>query len=232
VAVRSVVYFFGKYGAVLLILLTVYSYMVVSRTAEGHLYDNISEVPEREVGLLLGTSERARSGRPNLFFWNRVDAAVELLNAGKIEFILASGDRQGPYYSEPESMYRALVERGVPPERIVLDPGGFTTLDSVLRAGAGLEGTQVTVISQRFHTVRALYIAHRRGVDAIAYNAMDVGGSAGASVQFREVFARVRAVADVEVLRREPRLSIEEAPFETPAERGLSFRSGRIVPAR
>jgi SanA protein len=56
--------------------------------------------------------------------------------------------------------------------------------------------TKVTIVSQRFHNERALYIAGREGITAIAYNARDVNASDGFKTMVRERLARVKVFVD------------------------------------
>jgi SanA protein len=77
-------------------------------------------------------------------------------------------------------------------------------LDSVVRAKEIFGQDRITVISQRFHNQRAIYIARHREVDAIGFDAAEVTGSSGLRTKLREQFARVRTVLDV-VLGVSPR---------------------------
>lgn len=187
------------------LLVMVFSYHLISSSAKDRLYSDIQSVPPVEVGLLLGTSPRTRSGTESAFFQNRMLAAASLYRAGKIQYILASGDNSNLSYNEPMYMHDELIRLGVPEQAIVLDYAGFSTLDSVIRAKEVFGQRRVLVISQRFHNERALYIASSIGVDALAFNASDVGGYAGAAVLAREVLARVKALLDVHVINRQPK---------------------------
>src|SRR5262249_56146099 len=93
-------------------------------------HSRLSEVPGRKVGLVLGCSDRLADGRPNLYYRGRIDAAAELWSAGKVAYLLVSGDNHSRDYDEPTTMLRDLVAAGIPRERIVLDYAGFRTLDS------------------------------------------------------------------------------------------------------
>ena len=53
---------------------------------------------------LIGTSRTVRSGRPNAYFYNRVDAAAALYHAGKVEYLVISGDNGRKGYNEPQDM--------------------------------------------------------------------------------------------------------------------------------
>ena len=74
-----------------------------------------------KVGLLLGTSPRVKGGKTNPYFKNRIDAAAELFESGKIKYILISGDNRRHNYNEPQAMKDSLVNRGIPKESLVLD---------------------------------------------------------------------------------------------------------------
>ncbi len=190
-----------------------FSEAAVNNAARGRTFDTAHEVPKRKAGLLLGTSRYSRGGGANRFFWNRIEAAVDLYEAGVIEYIIASGDNRFISYNEPASMKEALLERGVDEEAIVLDHAGFSTLDSVVRSRLVFGQERIVIISQRFHNERAVFIAANNGIDAVAYNAESVPFSDAFGVYIREFFARAKAVLDVYVLRREPRVIDEFRPI-------------------
>ncbi len=177
----------------------------IRKSAEGRLYWRIDEVPERPVALVLGTAAKVADGRDNLFFKFRVRAAAELYHAGKVRHVLVSGDNGHEGYDEATDMRNALTELGVPESAIVLDHAGFRTLDSVVRCKRVFGQPSVTIVSQRFHNERALYIARHEGMDAVAYCARDVAVSASPATYIREYFARIMALVDVHLLHRTPR---------------------------
>ena len=144
-----------------------------------------------------GTSRTVRSGRPNAYFYNRVDAAAALYHAGKVEYLVISGDNGRKGYNEPQDMKEALVGRGVPAGAIYLDYAGFRTYDSVVRMEKIFGQESFTVISQEFHNRRAVYIAQALGLDAVGYNAADVAAYAGMKTRLREKLARVRMFMDL-----------------------------------
>ena len=78
------------------------------------MYTDIAEVPAHKIGLLLGTNPYLRSGAPNKYFLYRIEAAVQLYEAGKIEYILVSGDNHRNDYNEPEEMKQALMVKRNP----------------------------------------------------------------------------------------------------------------------
>lgn len=172
------------------------NYAVVS-SAQEFIYDDASTIPHNRVGLLLGTSKYTSKNYQNQYFNNRILAAAALFHAQKIDYILISGDNRFAYYNEPQMMLEDLIELQVPKEKIYLDYAGFRTLDSVIRAKKIFGLKQLTVISQKFHNERAIFIARKNGIDAIGFNAKDVDKNYGFKTNVREKFARVKVVIDI-----------------------------------
>lgn len=145
------------------------TYGVVKLNARNKNFVNAGNVPYNKVGLVLGTSPKIPSGRPNFFFTSRIDAAARLYKAGKVSFLLVSGDNGTKEYDEPTCMKEALMAAGVPDEAIVLDYAGFRTLDSVVRAQKVFGQSSITVVSHRFHNERAICIAEHYGMEAVGF---------------------------------------------------------------
>jgi len=108
-----------------------------------------------------------------------------------------SGDNGTVEYNETDTMKEDLVEMGIPEEKIYGDYAGFRTLDSVVRAKEIFGQEKYTLISQRFHLERALFLAHSEGVDAIGYAARDVPVRLAPRVWIRERLARVKMMLDI-----------------------------------
>src|SRR6185437_14231536 len=115
--------------------------------------------------------------------------------AGKIDYVIVSGDKSTDHYDEPAIMRADLIARGVPANRIFMDNAGFRTLDSVLRCRDIFGQDHFTIISQEFHNQRALFIANHKKVVCVAFNAKD--GDSYADAIVREKFARVRMGLDL-----------------------------------
>lgn len=176
----------------------------VTKDAAPYLYSDVRDMPHKKVGLLLGTSKYIASGYVNLFYKFRIEATIALYKAGKIDYVLVSGDNGRKSYNEPELMQEDLIKGGIPPERIFLDYAGFRTLDSIVRCKEIFGETDITIISQQFHNERALFLAQSKGLDAIAFNAKGVSTRTGLKVYIREYFARVKMVIDL-VFNKQPR---------------------------
>ena len=117
-------------------------------------WSDVNAVPARNVGLLLG----ARPG--NRYFTRRIDTAAALYHAGKVKWLLVSGDNGRKNYDEASGMQQALIAKGVPAKAIFCDYAGFSTLDSVVRAKKVFGENHITIISQEFHNQRAIWLAN------------------------------------------------------------------------
>lgn len=189
-------------------------YCVVKFNASGKLYTDVDDIPHNKVGLLLGTAPLNRWGNRNPYYDYRINAAAELYGAGKLDYILVSGDNHSTEYDEPSCMRQSLIEAGVPKEKIILDYAGFRTLDSVVRAKEIFGQDSLTVISQPFHNERALYLAKHYGIDAVGYNARDVKyWRICLKVQIREFLARVKLFIDL-CIGKKPKFLGEKVEIE------------------
>jgi len=177
----------------------------ISAEAAPFVTSRANELPTMHVGLVLGCARLTPDGRLNLFFERRIAAAAELFRAGRVQYLLLSGDNSRADYDEPSDMRRALIEAGVPPARLLLDRAGFRTLDSVVRAKEVFGLSKVIVVSQHFHNERAVYLARASGLNAFGFDAQDVGGREGTWMEVREAFSRLCAILDVRVLHTRPR---------------------------
>ena len=205
------------------ILVIVICNAIVKQSTKHLLYNDVQEIPCRKVGLVLGTSPLAKSGRENLYYRYRLQAVADLYFAGKISYILVSGDNHKKGYNEPEWMRDALVEMGIPSSVIYLDYAGFRTYDSMIRAKKVFDLSSVTVISQYWHNERAVYIANRTGLDAIAYNAQDLHYRRNyVKNHSRELLAKVKVVLDF-VFHKKPGFLGEVIPI--PESHNAEYRA-------
>jgi len=207
---------FGRFfaiGALGTVALLDYSTDAVEQRSRGALFDNTTELPHQHVALVLGCAPVLGHGWANPYFVNRMEAAAAVFKAGKADYLLVSGDNHTVEYDEPTAMKEALVRLGVPEERIALDYAGFSTSDSVLRAHLVFGLTDFSIISQRDHALRAIYIAQHHHLGAVGFAAKDIPARYGWRVSLREALARVRTVLDVNVWGRVPRFTGPQVPI-------------------
>ncbi|WP_289856792.1 ElyC/SanA/YdcF family protein [Duncaniella freteri] len=176
--------------------------ILVVNNAKGRTFDNLSDVPTREIGLLLGTSPITPDGAHNYYFDNRMKAAADLYHAGKIRRILVSG---GDYTmtekhgcDEPTAMRDSLVAHNVPDTCIIEHWQGWRTINSIEAVKNLYDFDSITIISQKYHNERALYQADHFGLDAVGYNAEPSPiKSSRIRNAIREYMARVKLFIDL-----------------------------------
>ncbi len=192
------------------------NYRFISEEGASKIYYDLDTLKPVEVGLVLGTSKYALSGNINPFYKNRISTAVQLFEAGKINYLIVSGDNRHASYNEPRHMMKDLIEAGVPADRVIPDYAGFRTFDSMVRAKKVFMLDSVLLISQAFHLERALFIAKRNNLNAIGFAAAYPNDEGSLKVIVREYFARIRMMLDLYVLKTEPHFLGDEIPVIPP----------------
>lgn len=197
-----------KYLIVIVLLLITVIFVgnaLMILSTKNQVYEDIEKVPFHEVGLVLGTSSRTMSGIDNPYFTTRIDRAVDLYKSKKVAHLIVSGDNETVYYNEPMKMQEALMARGVAEEDITLDYAGFRTLDSIVRCKEVFGVKSVTIITQKFHSYRSLYISDYNHLDAVVMTTEPVTENGSINVRIREYLARFKALLDLHVLHTEPK---------------------------
>lgn len=177
----------------------------IEKANSKNLFENIDDVPKCSTGIVLGTSHYLANGTENLYFTYRMDAAVELFNAQKVNKFILSGDNRVNDYNEPKEMKKALIRRGIPDSCLVLDYAGLRTFDSMVRCKDIFGQDTVIVVSQQFHNARSLFIANKIGLKAYGFNAKKVTTQKALKMKVREFFSRIKCVLDLYVFNTKPK---------------------------
>lgn len=196
---------FVLWGGFLLLVIIIASNIWIVESTEDRVYSDLDMLPDHRIALVLGTSYRSVGGGPNPFFQKRIEMAATLYSMGKIDHFILSGDNSTKYYNEPLEMQKALVKKGVPESAITLDYAGLRTLDSVVRSKKIFGQDKITIITQPFHSYRALFISRYYNMDAVAMVADEPSLDGTFKVRLREYLARTKAVLDLYVFKTDPR---------------------------
>lgn len=174
------------------------------------IYDTDGEFSDRKVALVLGTTDRLKSGEENPYFTSRISSAATLYKSNRVQHIILSGDNRTRFYNEPRKMQEALLGHGVPTDDITLDLAGFRTLDSIVRCQKIFGQNKIAIVTQQFHGYRALFISKYYNMDAVVVTADDISLPSSLPTRLREILARSLAVIDLYVLHRQPQLMGEK----------------------
>ncbi|WP_026117814.1 SanA/YdcF family protein [Nocardiopsis alkaliphila] len=173
----------------------------------------ITDAPHRPVAVVLGAA--AWSEGPSPLLARRLDLAVRLMDEGRVDRILVSGDNREVSNRETDTMTRYLVEHGIPAERIEADPYGYRTWDTCVRVRNRYGVDAATMVTQSFHLPRTVALARAAGIDALGVGDASLGARRRSTVigYLREVPAAVKALKDA-LLRPEPAHSGRPDPQE------------------
>ncbi len=185
------------------------AYFTIYFSTKSYIYDAVTEIPSAQAALIPGAAI-FEDGALSSIFLDRVDKAIELYNAGKVSKILVSGDNSTVSHNEVNPVRLYLISKNIPDEDIFLDHAGFDTYSSMYRARDIFGVTSLIVSTQSFHLPRAVFIAHRLGIEAYGVNA-DVGHMLFRNY-IRELLANVKAVFNL-VLHTKPKYLGEKIPI-------------------
>jgi len=122
-----------------------------------------AEAPVARAAIVFGAGLQ-RDGSPSPVLKDRVAAAVQLYELGKVEKLLMSGDNRYLDYNEPAAMATYAVSLGVPEEAIVLDYAGRRTYDTCYRALHIFGLKEALLVTQNFHLPRAIFSCQGLGM--------------------------------------------------------------------
>lgn len=184
----------------------------VARQYAEQIYSEAASAPSKAAAIVFGAGYWP-SGRLSDALADRMEAAIDLYRAGKVNKLLLTGDNRTADYNEPEAMAEYAQARGVPREDLVLDYAGRRTYDSCYRAGAIFGVERAVLVTQAFHLPRALYTCERLGLEVVGLAADRRGYIRGSWYQLREVGALARAWFDLNLFRPVPVLG-EQIPVD------------------
>lgn len=104
---------------------------------------------------------------PSDMLRDRLDVGIELYKQGVAPKILLSGDNGQVEHNEIHVMLNYTRNAGVPEEDIFCDHAGFSTYDSMHRAGSIFGAERVVVVTQQYHEYRALFIGKKLGMETL-----------------------------------------------------------------
>ena len=181
----------------------------------GDVVHDPSDIPvlagdEHRAAIVLGAGLVGE--RPSPLLRERIDGAIELLDDGRVDLLVMSGDNSTEYYDEPTVMRRYAIDRGVAVDEVAADYAGRRTWDTCTRASDIFGIDEAIVVTNAFHVDRAVLTCNAAGVDATGSSVGDGDHGIGARIQWRvrELAASGRALADAWIVHPEPAVGGEQ----------------------
>jgi vancomycin permeability regulator SanA len=135
----------------------------------------ISSIPKHRVAIVFGAGIDRATHEPTPYLHWRVETAVRLYKAGRVDKLLMTGDNSSTDYDEPTAMRKLAVQLGVQARDITLDYAGFNTYDSCYRAHEIFGLTDATLVTQGYHLPRAVTACRGLGMNITGVDAVNHG---------------------------------------------------------
>jgi uncharacterized SAM-binding protein YcdF (DUF218 family) len=123
---------------------------------------------EADAIIVLGAAQW--NGQPSPVLKERLDHALELYEAGLAPRIVLTGGKQiGDAFTEANTGYRYLLDKGVPLDALQLEDQGTSTWDSLKAVHEVVlpeETDEVVLVTDDYHAYRVEAIAEEIGFDA------------------------------------------------------------------
>ena len=167
------------------------------------IYAGALDAPASPAAIVLGAGYWP-GGSLSHALADRMDTAIALYEAGKVNKLLLTGDNRVADYNEPAAMADYAQARGVPREDLVLDYAGRRTYDSCYRASVIFGLDRAILVTQEFHLPRALYTCNQLGLETVGVVADRRAYLRATWYQFRELLALTRAWLDLKLFKPVP----------------------------
>ncbi|WP_206810125.1 SanA/YdcF family protein [Paradesulfitobacterium ferrireducens] len=171
-----------------------------------------ASLPPTDAILVLG-AYAAPDGQPSDMLKDRLDTALEVHAQSQTNF-LVSGDHGRTTYDEVNAMKTYLMNaKDIPDQDIFMDHAGFSTYESLYRAKEIFGVNKVVIVTQRYHLMRAIYVARKLGLEAYGV-AADKHIYRGIEwYETREIAARNKDFLCVNILQPKPTFLGESIPI-------------------
>lgn len=174
------------------------------------------KIPKVDCIMVLGAGLQ-EDGTPSLVLRDRLDRGVELYKRGVSDRMLMTGDHGRSEYNEVNAMKQYAVKAGVPAECIFMDHAGFSTYESMYRARDVFEVKSLAIVTQPYHTYRAVFVAQKLGLTAYGTPSKATSYRGSWILEWREKLARAKDFVWL-LVKPEPTYLGETIPISGAAE--------------
>ncbi len=177
--------------AIALLLLQVYFYQYT----KSQLYYDADNIPNADYVLIFACG--IIENKPTPMLRKRLEAGLKIIENNKADKIILSGYKDGDYYDEVAVMKNYLIENGISKDIIYEDKFGDNTYYSIKNIEK-FDDDSIILITQKWHLIRAIYLANKLDVKNVYGFVAEKCGYQSYTfyMNFREAFARVKAVLD------------------------------------
>lgn len=151
-------------AAGVVLLIGILTFVVVESCIFTHYRDQGR--PDLDYIIVLGA--QMKPGGPSAVLKFRLDAAYDYLTANEDTLCVVSGGQgANEPCTEAEGMYLYLVDRGIVPERIIMEDKSTDTSENIAFSASLIGGTDkdVGIVTNNFHVFRGVMLARHAGFE-------------------------------------------------------------------
>ncbi|MDU5110026.1 MAG: ElyC/SanA/YdcF family protein [Clostridium sp.] len=176
---------------------------------------NIEDIPKgNDAIIVLGAGVRS-DGTPSDILSDRLETSIEVYNEGAASALILSGDHGREEYNEVGAMKDYVLSNNIDESTVFMDHAGFSTYDTMYRAKEIFKVKSAVIVTNEYHLPRALYIARKLGIEAYGVKSDKRGYQLMDSYKKREVLAKLKDFAYVNIIKPEPKFLGESIPVST-----------------
>lgn len=133
---------------------------------EGLIVQTFSSQKQSDLDYIVVLGAQVRRDGPALSLRFRLDTAYDYLTANPSTLCIVSG---GQGYNEPwseaQGMYEYLTDRGISPDRIIMEDTSTNTIENILNSSQYLDiaNDSIGIITNNFHLYRGTQLAKKQG---------------------------------------------------------------------
>ncbi|MDT8347839.1 MAG: ElyC/SanA/YdcF family protein [Flavobacteriaceae bacterium] len=191
-----------SFGLIFFIAVVFFLHFYIKSFSKEFTFNDLEQFPEVETALILGASVQPDRSLSTVLK-DRADTAIELYHSGKIKQILVSGDYK-PTYDEVTPVAEYLLSNGVDSLAILKDFGGYNTDLSIRNADRDFGISTGVIVTQASHLPRAIYLARKRGMNYVGFEADRRAYQKNLKQFNRELIANLKAFVNVQFYPSQP----------------------------
>ena len=136
--------------------------------AEGFIFAHYRDQGRPGLDYIIVLGAQMKAGGPSIVLKFRLDAAYDYLLANEETICVVSGGQgANEPCSEAQGMYDYLVEKGIDPERILMEDKSTDTSENIAFSAEIIGGTDydVGIVTNNFHVFRGMMLARHAGFE-------------------------------------------------------------------
>lgn len=151
--------------------------------------------PFQEADYMIILGAKVNGLIPSRALRARINKGVEYLKMNpQTQVIVSGGKGIGEYISEAEAMKRALYDKGIPLERIILEDRSTNTVQNINYSKVLIKKPQakVVIVTNDFHVLRSYLIARKQGFQYVSGCSAASAPTMRLNYYTREFFALIK----------------------------------------